>query len=92
MGYFSNGSEGEAYFERYCAKCLHNGDGEGPMCPIWNLHLWHNYAECNNKESMLHELIPRENGGNGRCSMFVDAGLLSNLARQQYLANQTIAP
>src|SRR5438132_51303 len=27
MGYFSNGAEGEAYYEEYCAKCMHCHQG-----------------------------------------------------------------
>ena len=75
MGYFSNGTEGECYFEDYCSKCVHNGDGDGPMCPVWLLHLEFNYDECNKPESFLHRLIPRTEGGlsNGECKMFLAA-------------------
>lgn len=80
MGYFSNGSEGEGYQERYCFRCLHDNFEKGIYCPIWNLHLRGNYEECNKPDSYLHALIPREKPiGNGRCAMFVDRGLLSNL-------------
>lgn len=35
-------------------------------------HLLHNYEECNNSNSILHILIPRdENGDNKKCLMFV---------------------
>lgn len=72
MGYFSNGSEGEWYYSEYCMKCVHNGDGTGPMCPVWMLHLEHNYRDCNNDESILHTLIPRSEDklGNEECKMF----------------------
>ena len=56
MGYFSNGSEGDSYESRVCADCAHHDMKGG--CPVWNLHLDHNYAEANNKESFLHVLIP----------------------------------
>jgi len=72
MGYFSNGCDGEAYFETWCANCLHCGDMDGPECPVMHLHAVHNYEECNKKHSFLHVLIPRdENGFNGQCKMFV---------------------
>jgi hypothetical protein len=90
MGYFSNGTEGECYFEDYCSKCVHNGDGEGPMCPVWALHLELNYDECNKPESILHRLIPRTEGGlsNGQCKMFLAApsmGLPLNHLREPKL-------
>ena len=85
MGYFANGSEGESYQQRYCDRCLHDNPEKEVYCPIWNLHLQDNYRECNNKQSYLHILIPRnEGGGNGRCTMFVDRGLLSNLQIEKF--------
>jgi hypothetical protein len=71
MGYFSNGTEGDCYYEQYCSRCLHNGDEDGPYCPVWALHKEYNYAECNKEDSFLNALIPREGHGNGRCKMFV---------------------
>lgn len=70
MGYFSNGTEGEMYVEEYCSKCIHN-----EACPVWGLHLMHNYEECNKDGSFLHVLIPRSKDGlrNERCAMFVRA-------------------
>lgn len=85
MGYFSNGSEGEDYFETHCVNCLHDNEAKQLHCPIWNLHLLHNYDECNNPKSILHALIPRkEGGGNGKCLMFVDRGTISNMAIERY--------
>lgn len=53
MAYFSNGTEGEFYQEKFCCRCVHfNG------CTIWMLHLIHNYDECDNESSWLHKLIP----------------------------------
>ena len=74
MGYFSNGTEGELYYEQWCAKCIHN-EPEGAYCPVWALHMEHNYAECNKPESFLHVLIPRteDHLGNKRCAMFIPA-------------------
>jgi hypothetical protein len=80
MGYFSNGTEGESYYEEYCARCIHDDEDRGIHCPIWNLHLLHNYDECNKKDSFLHDLIPRNKGGwNDRCTMFVERGAMRDL-------------
>jgi len=51
---------------RYCDDCVHNHKEWG--CPCWNAHvLWSN-DECNNKESVLHKMIPRdEDGSNMKC-------------------------
>ena len=59
----------------------HQEDGRGIStspeetrgCPVWFAHQEHNYDECNNKDSILHKLIPRnEKGWNDKCLMFVD--------------------
>lgn len=86
MGYFSNGTEGADYQERWCSRCLHENASACRSCPIWDAHLIKNYDECNNKGSILHMLIPlaKDGIGNERCLMFVDRGLLSNLAIQQF--------
>lgn len=85
MAYFSNGgSEGEAYEAEWCDKCIHQGNG----CAVWLAHLLHNYDECNNKDSILHLLIPRTDDGNGRCRMFLDSTLLSPLARQKFTSEE----
>jgi hypothetical protein len=70
MAYFSNGTEGVAYQERYCNRCLHDIN---ERCPIWLLHLLHNSAGANNPEHFLHALIPRTKDGldNERCELFV---------------------
>ena len=68
MGYFSNGTEGMAYEEMYCRRCIHEENG----CAVMLAHFLHNYDECNNPESILHMLIPRKNGHNERCTMFWD--------------------
>ena len=40
----------------------------------------YNYKECNNNESMLHVLIPRdENGFNETCTMFVERSTMRDL-------------
>ncbi|MDR6818453.1 hypothetical protein J2X76_003630 [Neorhizobium sp. 2083] len=81
MAYFSNGTEGMMYEEKFCDRCLHQ---EG--CPVWDAHLLYSYRDCNDEGSILHMLIPRDGAGNARCRMFVDKGLLSNLALLQYRA------
>jgi len=73
MGYFPNGEAGERYENEWCRKCVH-GQGEfGAMeCPIMMLHEEYNYRECNNKASILHMLIPRdEDGYNEKCKLFL---------------------
>ena len=77
MGYFSNGTEGEIFQEQYGARCLHNGDenGEGPLCPVWELHLLYDYDQLKNKDlaHCLGALIPRQGGRNLACRLFVPA-------------------
>ena len=74
MGYFSNGTEGMAYEAKYCERCIHYGPPDGPGCPVFGLHLLHNYEECNKDDSFLHVLNPlSKNGlGNEQCRMFID--------------------
>lgn len=68
MGYFSNQTEADAYEAKWCS-CCENNTGDG--CTIMLAHLVYNYDECNNPESILHLLIPREvNGGNKKCGMY----------------------
>ena len=70
MGYFSNGSEGMDYEEQYCVHCVHMQD-EPIACPILKAHLLWNYDECNNKDSLLHKMIPRSvYGENLECVFF----------------------
>ncbi len=64
MGYFSSGTEGLDYAEENCLSCVHHEN-----CAVWLAHNIHNYSECNNAESILHLLIPYENGVNGECLM-----------------------
>jgi hypothetical protein len=69
MGYFPNGSSGCDYESKYCNRCIHE-DG----CAVWLAHMLHNYDECNNKDSILHILIPRSKDGldNEKCEMFTE--------------------
>jgi len=78
MGYFSNGSQGEAYQAYYCYRCLNwqdKGDGRGEGCAIWDAHLLTNYTQHKNEavESILSVLIPRVEGGeNAQCAQFIE--------------------
>ena len=76
MGYFSNGTEGDQYEEKYCNNCARevliiNGQEHG--CPIWFVHMMYNYEECNNEKSILHKMIPRNDHDtfNGQCNFFI---------------------
>lgn len=79
MGYFSNSTDGEAYYSAFCARCIHEQqylkDATGGGCAVWMAHLLANYKDCNNKESPLHVLIPRDEktGANLQCRMFIPA-------------------
>ncbi len=76
MGYFSNGTEGEMYYERYCSRCIHN---ENEDCPIWDAHLMFSYRDCNDPESILHMLIPRDGIANVQCRLFVEKPVVRDL-------------
>lgn len=80
MGYFSNGTEGALYEERYCDRCVHQ-DLDGDGCAIWLAHLLHNYRDCNDEGSILHILIPLSDDhlGNERCRMFIAKPAVSDL-------------
>lgn len=84
MGYFPNSTSGEMYEEEFCNHCIHFADGAG--CAVWNAHLLRNYDECNNKDSILHLLIPMAENGvyNEKCKMFLDESLLSPLGREKF--------
>lgn len=73
MGYFSNGSEGDDYEARYCARCVHEKEGG---CPVILAHVLFAYDLCNDKEHpgkvMLDMFIPREGIENWECTMFVE--------------------
>ena len=67
MGYFSNGSEGLDYKDRYCERCVHNGI----PCPVWGLHLAWNYRL--EQRGILDSFIPVAGITNGQCRMFHEA-------------------
>jgi hypothetical protein len=85
MGYFSNGTEGLMYQERYCYRCANwrdKDDGRGEGCPIMDLHFLYNTDQLNARGEregpigdILQILIPERDGGvfNDECSMFLEA-------------------
>ena len=85
MGYFSNGTEGMAFEEAWCSRCVHSdisGDreiGVDPACPVWFAHQLFAYDLCNEEEHagkvILDMLIPQRDLAN-ECAMFhpIDAG------------------
>lgn len=70
MGYFSNGTEWECYEAQYCSRCVHHKTEPGEGCAVVLLHMTRNYKDCNDEDSPLHVLIPRDGIRNGRCAMF----------------------
>jgi hypothetical protein len=89
MGYFSNGSEGDAYFHRYCVNCdnltgsRQSDCRDGCQCPIWDVHLLYNYDALpllpggdTVGSKILDYLIPRSDDKlhNEECVMFRPTG------------------
>ena len=70
MGYFANGTENMMYVDKYCERCVHELGPENG-CPCMDAHLHWNYDECNNDDSILHKMIPRNKEGfNDQCVFF----------------------
>jgi len=70
MGYFPNGTSGMMYEEQYCNRCVHQHRNDGG-CAVWDAHMIFNYKECNEPNSILHLLIPRNGISNDECKMFI---------------------
>ena len=76
MGYFSNGTEGDMYEEKYCNHCINMDQEKG--CPVLNLHLLWNYEqfgkdkESKTKKFALDWFILKQKDGpfSDICSMF----------------------
>ena len=73
MAYFSNGTEGEYYQEKYCDRCVHDDTEAG--CPVWALHMEWNFDAVGKdkdetKAQALDTLWPRDGVHNGECRMF----------------------
>jgi hypothetical protein len=88
MGYFSNGTEGEAYTARYCNQCEHDRiwrEQEKDPCQVWNMHLIHNGAKGDLGEQ-LDQFIPRTKDGlgNEQCRMFVPVSRLKKTPLDSY--------
>ena len=69
MAYFSNGTEGMMYEERYCNRCIH-----GPDCVVWAVHFDYNYDQNKDEKikAILSALIPRDGLWNAECTMFIE--------------------
>lgn len=77
MGYFSNGSEGADYEERYCRRCVHDVNHD---CPVLLIHVIYNYDQIDDKGSgettlgnILGAFIPvsEDRLSNEQCTMFM---------------------
>jgi len=73
MGYFPNGTSGMMYEDEYCDRCIHMIPEKG--CPCYDAHTLWNYDECNNKESILHKMIPINKDGYNEQCIFFDTGV-----------------
>lgn len=78
MAYFSNGSEGLTWEDKWCSRCVHLSDEGG--CSVIVIHSVYNYDQHKEGETgkaiadILNLLIPRsaDKLENERCSMFVE--------------------
>lgn len=74
MGFFSNGTEGDRFEARFCARCVNlRADEFGNACPVWRLHEDWNGEQLEDevKQMALDLLMPRTEGGlDNRCAMF----------------------
>jgi hypothetical protein len=98
MAYFPNGTSGMDYADQYCANCVHENE-DGPYCPIWSLHVLHNYDQCGKGKTakawkeVLSSLIPETKDGLSaeQCTMFrAKADCEAEEAEQRRLAEQPI--
>jgi hypothetical protein len=65
MAYFSNGTSGIMYQEKYCNRCTNQidlGDNRGIGCPVWDMHLVSNYDREKKPEiaTILDSFIPMD--------------------------------
>jgi len=56
MAYFSNGTQGMDYEDKYCFHCIHSKELD--FCPCWAAHKLWNHEEAHNQDSILHKMIP----------------------------------
>jgi hypothetical protein len=81
MAYFSNGTEGLMYEEKYCNNCVHFTDAGGEVyaCAVLELHYEFNYEQGGKTKlgkaikQVLETLIPTKKDGlfADECKMFV---------------------
>jgi len=77
MAYFSNGTEGEMWEARNCAKCALYGNHTEDSCPILFVHQMFNYDQLDPEKTdirnILNVLIPtRMDGFADQCSLFTE--------------------
>jgi hypothetical protein len=79
VGYFSNGTEGLMYQEKYCFRCSYWNDEAG--CPIWLLHELHvGEKKWQPTLDRLIPMVPKRLSGNitvkfsGECYTFSRRG------------------
>ena len=70
MGYFSNSTEGDDYYRRYCGKCAHEDLENDIECPVLTAHMLWSEEECDKPDSILHQMIPYRDGRNLRCVFY----------------------
>ena len=75
MGYFSNGSEGAYFHDKYCSRCRHMPeDPNDGNCPIMLAHSLYNYEQHKNADvnAVLDMLIAEKENFRQVCQMFVE--------------------
>lgn len=76
MAYFPNGTAGAIFEERWCSRCIHEGNHEmGEGCPVNLAHLLYAYELCNERDHpgkvILDMLIPDDDPTEiPKCAMF----------------------
>lgn len=68
MGQFSNGTDGEIYYSKWCERCVHDNPDTEDFCTVWNMHLMGNESR-----DVLDQFIPVVGGDNKKCVMFHEA-------------------
>lgn len=71
MAYFSNGTEGMIWEQKWCSRCVHQDPSDGDGCPILTLHVVFNGDE-GDVRTALDMLIPNGNRGPGKCALFFE--------------------
>ena len=77
MAYFSNGTEGMIYEEKWCSRCVH-APTEDCECVVLQAHALYSYELCNEKgtpgKTILDMMIPMSDDGlfPEKCAMFLE--------------------